>query len=61
MKRFEDFNQTFGRNESAEEQALGMIISHIEETYGIEINDIEPLKMRYTAQIKWLNEETKER
>lgn len=57
MKRFEDFNQMFGSDESAEEQALGMIISHIEETYGIEIKDIEALKRRYTVQIKWLNEE----
>lgn len=57
MKRFEDFNQIFGTNESAEEQALAMIISHIEETYGIEIKDIELLKRIYTTQIKWLNEE----
>ena len=57
MKRFEDFNQTFGSDESAEEQALGMMLSHIEETYGIEIKDIELLKRIYTTQIKWLNEE----
>ena len=57
MKRFEDFNQIFGTNESAEEQALDMIISYIKEAYEREINDIESLKRRYTAQIKWLNEE----
>ena len=57
MKRFEDFNQMFGRDESAEEQALGMMLSHIEDTYEIEIKDVKPLKKRYTASIKWLNEE----
>lgn len=57
MKRFEDFNQMFGSDESAEEQALGMIISHIKEAYEIEIKDVETLKKRYTASIKWLNEE----
>ena len=57
MKRYEEFNKLYGDNESAEEQALGMILSHIQETYDIEITDIEPLKKRYLAQIKWLNED----
>lgn len=57
MKRFEKFNITFNTNESAEEQAIGMILNHVEEIYGIEIDDIEPLKKRYYDQIKWLNEE----
>ena len=57
MKRFEQFNQIFNTNENAEEQAIGMIIAYIEEHYDIEIDDIEPLKKRYYAQIEWLNEE----
>ncbi|CAM2079541.1 MAG: hypothetical protein NSGCLCUN01_03761 [uncultured Clostridium sp.] len=57
MKRFEKFNITLNTNESAEEQAIGMILNHVEETYGIEIDDIEPLKKRYYAQLEWLNQE----
>lgn len=57
MKKFEQLNDMFNTNENIEEQAIGMILSHIEETYNIEITDIEPLKKRYYAQIKWLNEE----
>lgn len=57
MKRFEKFNITLNTNESAEEQAIGMILNHVEETYGIEIDEIEPLKKRYYAQLEWLNQE----
>lgn len=57
MKRFEELNKLYNSNESAEEQALGMIIAHIEEIYDIEINEVESLKKRYSTQIKWLNEQ----
>ena len=57
MKRFEQFNKLLNTNENIEEQAIGMIIAYIEESYGIEIDNIEPLKKRYFDHIKWLNEE----
>lgn len=57
MRRFENFNIILKTNESAEEQAIGMIISNIEEEYGIEIEDISPFKRKYYGQLEWLNEE----
>lgn len=57
MKRFEQFNELLNTNENAEEQAIGMIIDYIEESYDIRVDNIEGLKKRYFDQIKWLNEE----
>lgn len=56
MKRYEEFNNAFNQNESAEIQAFGMIIGHIEENTG---EDLSWWKDRYKAQLKWLNEEVK--
>ena len=57
MKRYEQFNKLLNNDENAEEQAIGMLIAYIEESYDIEIDNIKPLKRRYFAQIEWLNEE----
>ena len=57
MKRFEKFNANFNENQSAEEQSLDMLLAHIIDTYGLEINDRDPLIKRYYAQLEWLNEE----
>ena len=57
MKRFEKFNANFNENQSAEEQSLDMLLAHIIDTYGLEINDRYPLIKRYYAQLEWLNEE----
>lgn len=57
MKRFEKFNANFNENQSAEEQSLDMLLAHIIDTYGLEINDRDPLIKRYYAQLEWLNQE----
>lgn len=55
------FNEHFTEteNETAEEQAIGMLLAHIEDTYDIEVG-IEPLKKKFLGIMEWLNEEVEE-
>lgn len=56
MKRWEQFNKIFkSEQETAELQALNMVISKIEEEYGIEM--VLDFKSMFSDYMDWLNEE----
>ena len=59
MKRWEQFNKIFrDENETVETQALGMVVSEIEERYGIEIS--LDYKCMFKDCVNWLDEEVEE-
>lgn len=59
MKRYEDFNKALGGNETAEEQACGMIIATIADKYKLAIDADSYVKF-FKARLEWLNEEVGE-
>lgn len=59
MKRWEQLNEIFrDENETVETKALGMLVSEIEERYGIEIS--LDYKRMFKDYVNWLNEEVEE-
>lgn len=56
MKRYEQFNNIFKVNDSAEIQSLQMIIGDINHEYGLEIPENE-YGEKFKHQIEWLNQE----
>lgn len=60
MKRYEDFNKMLGGNETAEEQAVGMIITKIAEEHNLDIDVTDGYARTFKTYVDWLNEEVKE-
>ncbi|MDI6617875.1 MAG: hypothetical protein QME45_04245 [Clostridiales bacterium] len=56
MKRYEDFNNTFKENKSAERQSFEMIVAYLEEIYGV---NLDWCREKYENQLEWLREENK--
>ena len=59
MKRFEKFNEMFNDDESAELQAIEVVLSQVSEDFDIMI-DFADYKDMYKKVLKWLNDEVKE-
>jgi len=59
MKNYEWFNELEGKKQSAEEQAVGMIIADIAEEYKIENISIRFHIKKYLEFVEWLKEERK--
>lgn len=60
MKRYEDFNKMLGGNETAEEQAVGMVTTKIVEEYELDIDIEGKCIEQFKAYLAWLNEEVEE-
>ena len=56
MKRYEDFNRMFGFNDSAEIQAIEILIERINEAYETDINASE-YSIEFQSILDWLNED----
>ena len=57
MKHYEWFNKLEGKKQSAEEQAVGMIVANIAEEYNIENISIRDYTKKYKEFVEWLKEE----
>lgn len=57
MKNYEWFNELEGEKQSAEEQAVGMLLADIAEEYDIESIAIRDYTKKYKEFVKWLKEE----
>lgn len=56
MKRYEKFNKHFSVNETIEEQALAMLLTHLETIYNIDLDGVDATR-HFNNYIKWLSEE----
>jgi len=59
MKNYEWFNKLEGKKQSAEEQAIGMLLANIAEEYDIENISIQFHIKKYLEFVEWLKEERK--
>lgn len=57
MKRYENFNELFKDNKTAEIQSFDMIIEEIANEHNI---NLDYCRAKHEGQIKWLNEEVGE-
>ena len=57
MKRYENFNSMFNENQTAEEQAAGMIIAKVAEEYNLDIDAVDEYVKLFRSYVSWLNEE----
>lgn len=57
MKRYENFNSMFNENQTAEEQAAGMIIAKVAEEYNLDIDAVDGYVKLFRSYVSWLNEE----
>ncbi|WP_042683137.1 hypothetical protein [Anaerosalibacter massiliensis] len=60
MKRYESFNKMLGGNETAEEQAVGMVTTKIAEEHNLDIDVVDGYVKLFGSYVNWLNEEVKE-
>lgn len=56
MKRYEDFNRMFNKNDPAEVQAVEIMLCKIADKFGIEEN-LSPFIMDFKIALDWLSEE----
>ena len=56
MKRYEDFNRMFGGDETAEEQAAGMMLAKVATEHKLDI-DTNYYTKDFKIFLDWLNEE----